>query len=50
MYEDQLTVEGETSKERPMDDEAFGRPEKPISITVAVRPSGNLVSFLGGLP
>ena len=33
MYEDQLTLEGETSKERPMDDEAFGKPEKPISIT-----------------
>ena len=33
MFEDQLTLEGETSKERPMDDEAFGKPEKPISIT-----------------
>jgi membrane fusion protein, heavy metal efflux system len=34
MYEDRLTIEGELSKERPLDDEAFGRPDTPISITV----------------
>jgi cobalt-zinc-cadmium efflux system membrane fusion protein len=34
MYEDRLTTEGETSKERPMDDEAFGKPDKPVSITI----------------
>jgi cobalt-zinc-cadmium efflux system membrane fusion protein len=33
MYEDRLTVEGELPKERPLDDEGFGKPEKPISIT-----------------
>ena len=33
MYEDRLTVEGETSKERPLDDEAFRSPDKPVSIT-----------------
>jgi len=33
MYEDQLTVEGELPKERPLDDEGFAKPERPISIT-----------------
>jgi cobalt-zinc-cadmium efflux system membrane fusion protein len=32
MYEDRLTVEGELSKERPLDDEAFSSPERPVSI------------------
>jgi cobalt-zinc-cadmium efflux system membrane fusion protein len=34
MYEDRLTVEGELPRDRPLDDEAFGRPERPISVTV----------------
>lgn len=33
MYEDRLTVEGEVSKERPLDDEAFSNPERPVTIT-----------------
>jgi cobalt-zinc-cadmium efflux system membrane fusion protein len=33
MHEDRLTTEGEVTKDRPMDDEAFGKPEKPVSIT-----------------
>ena len=28
MYEDRLTTEGESSTDRPMDDEAFGKPEQ----------------------
>jgi membrane fusion protein, heavy metal efflux system len=33
MYEDRLTTEGESSTDRPMDDEAFGRPHRPVTIS-----------------
>lgn len=34
MYEDRLTVEGEVYTDRPLDDEAFRKPERSPSITV----------------
>ena len=33
MHEDRLTVEGESSGERPLDDEAFAKPVKPVTIS-----------------
>jgi len=33
MYEDRLTTEGESSTDRPMDDEAFGKPDRPATIS-----------------
>ena len=33
MYEDRLTTEGESSTDRPMDDEAFGKPDRPVTIS-----------------
>ncbi|QEH34610.1 Cobalt-zinc-cadmium resistance protein CzcB [Aquisphaera giovannonii] len=33
LYEDRLTTEGETPRERPIDDETFGKPEKPVVIS-----------------
>jgi cobalt-zinc-cadmium efflux system membrane fusion protein len=33
MYEDRLTTEGESSRDRPLDDEAFGKPERPVTIS-----------------
>ncbi|WP_165234270.1 efflux RND transporter periplasmic adaptor subunit [Aquisphaera insulae] len=33
LYEDRLTTEGEIPRERPIDDETFGKPEKPVTIS-----------------
>ena len=50
MFEDRLTVEGEISSERPVDDEAFHRPERQVSIRVpygAARPTGECTVHAG---
>jgi cobalt-zinc-cadmium efflux system membrane fusion protein len=41
LYEDRLTTEGESPRERPIDDETFGKPERPVTISAkgfAARP------------